>query len=230
MGREASLKQAVAEKEFDPKRWCWIFYVTGIVLFPPASRPVLGDLLNNLRAALDHLAWQLVLNGSDQKPKNPEAVQFPLYTQRGSRASGKGFRGNVGRRLPGVSQDAVAFIERCQPYARRRDLRPLALLVRLSNDDKHRAVVPVLTNAREFTTQAIAVVGGRVKRFVPKLRLGSPVYEGAEILRVWTAPRNAQVEMKAHVSSRVSLETGDDLVPTLDDMGNLAERIVRAFL
>ena len=45
---------------------------------PESFSPRFGDAIYNYRCALDHIAWQLVLHGSDPTPKNPKLVQFPI--------------------------------------------------------------------------------------------------------------------------------------------------------
>lgn len=69
---KARVHEGLAEKKFNRKQKCWVFTAKGLVGYPPTAGPVVGDYLNNLRSALDHLAWQLVLNGDKPHPKNPE--------------------------------------------------------------------------------------------------------------------------------------------------------------
>src|ERR1700728_1684140 len=38
----------------------------------------LGDMIQNFRAALDHLAWCLVKTGDDPRPLKPQRVYFPM--------------------------------------------------------------------------------------------------------------------------------------------------------
>src|SRR6267378_798859 len=45
---------------------------------PPRLSVILGDCLHNLRSALDHIAWQLVL-ANGEKPGRDTA--FPILTQ-----------------------------------------------------------------------------------------------------------------------------------------------------
>lgn len=46
---------------YDSEAHVFVLYVDRVLEFPPEFGTLLGDVLQNLRAALDHLAWQLVL-------------------------------------------------------------------------------------------------------------------------------------------------------------------------
>lgn len=116
--------------------------------FPPEWSLVVGDFLNNLRAALDHLIWQLVLREGEE-PK--QTHQFPLITSEKQfckrvRAPKKNIEGSPLYGIP-VDGDAWAIIEQSQPwyrgktngYAPRQD--QLAQLARMTNIDKHRTLL-----------------------------------------------------------------------------------------
>ena len=66
--------------EFDPESGYHVFRAR---TFPPEDLLVrfgliLGDALQNLRAALDHLVWQLSLHKRNgRSPRNPTTVDFP---------------------------------------------------------------------------------------------------------------------------------------------------------
>ncbi len=85
-----------------------------------------GDCIQNLRAALDHLAH--ALSGEQRQS------QFPIYATVTDYAE-KGLP-----RIEGMSATAQAAIERLQPYHAGQNVEgdPLRKLNRLSNIDKHR--------------------------------------------------------------------------------------------
>ncbi len=232
LANDAAVKQARAEPQFDEKRGCWLFIARNLVRFPAAASPLLGDYFHNLRSALDHLAFQLFLDaGGDPLSKGAKDVQFPIYGLRGDRkgqGDKAGFRGNVRRRLP-LPFMSRTVIEGYQPYPRRKGLRPLALLANLSNDDKHRAVTPIQANAVTFTLHSVGAYGGRITRFVPKIRPGQAIEDGAELVRVWLSPAKTKPVMNADLTTVVSLESGDPLGPTLYDMYRLVAEILIAF-
>ena len=91
-----------------------------------------GEIVHNLRSALDHLVWQLVLaNGQVPGPKN----EFPIF--RDSRPYDKGVKG----RLNGVAPKAKSRIKSFQPFQKHGGTgSQLWTLNCLSNIDKHRHV------------------------------------------------------------------------------------------
>jgi hypothetical protein len=93
---------------------------------------IVGDALHDLRSALDHLIWQLViLDGHKPWKRN----QFPIFD------TPKQFKDERPRYLRGVSTEHRAQIEMYQPYhGGERGVR-LSTLARLNDVDKHRVVM-----------------------------------------------------------------------------------------
>lgn len=113
---------------------------------------IVGDILSNLRAALDHVAWALALKHVDEsgKPLEKSAarqVTFPLYDSE-PRYSDKG--SGAQRALCHVLPSAHSTIEKFQPYNRTNwpELKFLAVLSELANEDKHRLVTPIFIEVR----------------------------------------------------------------------------------
>ena len=100
---------------------------------PPRLSVILGDCVHNLRSSLDHIAWQLVL-ANGQTPG--EDTSFPIWDRppRDGVFSRKSCRG--------MSKDALALIERMQPYQAGENSTEHVLwfLRELSNTDKHRTL------------------------------------------------------------------------------------------
>ena len=107
---------------------------------------MVGDVIHNLRCALDHLVFQLAILNTEGHVQRPWVVQFVIEDSPEDFAK-------VKWRLAEVSDDNRNMIEHFQPY-RGRSGRPdrwsgpyvhqLALLKHLSNTDKHRFLSPVL--------------------------------------------------------------------------------------
>ena len=112
----------------------------------PAWSATVGDCLHNLRSALDHLAYQLVL-----RPNT--TTQFPIKVC----PPREGWRHR--RVLPdisgGVRDPAVrTVLEKVQPYNRRDLNHGLGLLRELNNIDKHRELIVTVTATTGHLTSA----------------------------------------------------------------------------
>lgn len=93
---------------------------------------LLGDVLTNLRAALDHAMWAAVYQHSGP-PARPQVVQFPIV---GEAARMTGYRKDL---QPLVSPGVWDLVEAVQPHHLDDPQRhPLETLRWASNIDKHR--------------------------------------------------------------------------------------------
>lgn len=103
---------------------------------PPELSLIAGDFIQNVRASLDHLVWQLV-KANGQPPTRSNA--FPIHSQRPT-VKNRGLE-RWHRQLRGVHPAARRWIEYVQPYRRKNPSHDLlAHLARLSNEDKHRVI------------------------------------------------------------------------------------------
>jgi hypothetical protein len=104
---------------------------------PPIQWSVLiGEVVHNLRSALDHLAWQLVKANGDTPNRD---TGFPIFTQ-DPFADGTDERTlrRWERMTKGMHADDIAGIKGFQPYKRGNKVNSLFILNSLSNWDKHR--------------------------------------------------------------------------------------------
>lgn len=203
------------EQQYRPRSRCIVYTLTEVEPTEVEWGIILGDVLHNLRCALDHMAWQLVRAGTKPPdkltPRERRAVMFPIYKSRVEfNAAVKPT--NPKKRpscLPGVSRTQIAFIRGLQPYKagnRRADFHPFSVLQKFSNADKHRILQLaffrpydpefVLGQARDF-------IPGRSK--IPKVIWPEP---GSEILRVYgrrTGP-DPRLEVRIGSSAEVAIE------------------------
>jgi hypothetical protein len=104
----------------------------------------MGDVLTNLRAALDHIVYSL-----SDPAKRGHKSWFPITLGRHD------FKSQAGACLRGVSAKPLAFIEAQQPYNRPNGAspgeEPLAVLNQLVNLDKHRYVQTALGDVQLFS-------------------------------------------------------------------------------
>jgi hypothetical protein len=97
---------------------------------------MLGDAIHSLRGALDHVAWEAASRGKGLPGDEREQtrIQFPIYDTE------KAF--NNAPILKFVSDEGRAIFKTAQTYDRPDRKRPLKILAALSNDDKHRLLLP----------------------------------------------------------------------------------------
>lgn len=117
--------------------WCTLTIVPDQ---PPKPRfgIVLGDVMHNLRSALDYLVTALAdRNGIPVTTRH----EFPIF------GDPNPYRKKVGTAAVAVSAgplhgitDGLGLVEQCQPYHRQQDARldPLWHIYRFNNADKHR--------------------------------------------------------------------------------------------
>lgn len=166
--REYVLRGEIIEPIEDPMRWSLM----------------LGDGLHNLRSALDHLIWQLVIlnTGKEGGTGNlfPIATTGPRYWS----ISKNGRQSLRDRALKGVADKHRALTDGLQPYRapQHGSMQLLRTLQALSNHDKHRLLNPVLC--------AIDAPGDDGVRFTWNEDAGSPV--GA-MARTFAAEGEAEI-------------------------------------
>jgi hypothetical protein len=131
---------------YDPKRHGFAIIVEDIEPIPVRWRLLLGDIANNYRSALDHLAWALVSRGRTPPStgkltsRQEKAIYFPIFDDRLE------YNRQLSRYLPGVRRADRASVRRCQPYhrgVRNRPREPLVLLAGINSGDKHRTIQPL---------------------------------------------------------------------------------------
>jgi hypothetical protein len=94
---------------------------------------IVGDVLHDLRSALDHLVWQLAIIGSGPKER---ANQFPIFD------TPEKFKEKCPRYLHGIAPEHRTRIEAYQPYMGGSEGFALHILATLNDVDKHRVVHP----------------------------------------------------------------------------------------
>lgn len=144
--------QVVCEEEGETGKYA--YRIEGTPLVDPEWSVIVGDFLFNLRSALDHLAWQLVILDGGTPNEN---TQFPILEA--APVDRAGNRRPVQLKPPVSSREILHALERAQPYSRMDGAAidatqmPLWAIKRLNNIDKHRLllVVACVLNIRDMS-------------------------------------------------------------------------------
>ena len=100
---------------------------------------LMGDVIHNLRAAMDHAVW--AITPERVQMNNPRDVAFPLYSTE------QAFEKWLRKRKRWYGPTVVEIIQSQQPFhARDNKLHPLHILQFLSNTDKHQLLNIVANN------------------------------------------------------------------------------------
>jgi hypothetical protein len=108
-----------------------------IISYPVLSFEILttaGDVVHNLRTALDHLAHQLVLVGSPNGPP-PRKIEFPILENK------QEYDKKKAGKTEGMRADAIQAIDDLKPY--KEGNLALWKVRELDNIDKHRVLLSV---------------------------------------------------------------------------------------
>ena len=117
--------------EDDPVRQERAYYLNKVQQIPIGVVAIVGDALHNMRSALDHLAYQLVLAAGNIPER---ATAFPI-----AESSVKYASAAYRHKLKGMAQPAINAIDALKPYKGGNDL--LWQLNKLNNVDKHRLLI-----------------------------------------------------------------------------------------
>lgn len=124
----------------DPKTGYYGFTVNDLKPPPLEIGLIAGDVIHNLRSALDHLAYQLVL-ANGQVPSRHTC--FPIFEDAAR------FKAMDPRKVKGMSQGAIEAIEAARPYKGGNE--PLWIVHELDIADKHHALLATLVSVTQIT-------------------------------------------------------------------------------
>lgn len=160
---------------------------------------IVGDVVHNLRSALDHLAWQLVVVNGREPTRH---TAFPICRSRAEYAKRSPLM------LDGMHPIATTKIERLQPYNAEQagttvGNHALSVLKGLDNRDKHRVVQVAVLNVPGYR---VILGTKRPVDFEALARSGAgamgPLKDGTIIrtLAPGSVPTNMDVNFQAAIS------------------------------
>jgi hypothetical protein len=215
--------------DYDPHtQGLWVV-VDEIAEPSPILPLIVGDLVHNLRSAVDHLAWQIVQHGNNSTltPSKANQVQFPICDTLDQ------FNSEFKRgRLLGMGQVEETIIRRHQPYRRGTDARlhPLAQLRDLSNEDKHRNILIVYWAPQDLAMEPNRPLppGCRVLALSPGPDLGKPFKVKAKLgfLEVSDLVKCRGVEMQTKGILSESFPDGQWVYASAEHMVNAVSELI----
>jgi hypothetical protein len=218
----------------DPQTRRLLYYVASVRETPIKIATVTGDVIQNLRSALDHLAYQLILVGGGTPDRRSA---FPI-TDTDDPAQ---YKANRTGKVKGMRQDAIDAIDALNPYKGGNDT--LWRIHKLNNIDKHRAVLTVGSAYNSFNA------GAHMHRlWPPHIKEKFPVLP---VLNVFLRPANRQFPLKqgnilfrdapnAEVNEQMQFVfevafgepqviEGEPLLPTLVQMSDYVDNLIISF-
>ncbi|MBI3800299.1 MAG: hypothetical protein HY268_25410 [Deltaproteobacteria bacterium] len=166
---------------------------------------LIGDVLHNLRSALDHLAWSLARTRADS------FTEFPIFIDgarfRATDRHSNPVRGSGLHKMHDMPASAQTIIESLQPYKGVHGLpesEPLWLLQQLGIEDKHHTLnlvaagVDVRLDVSTSLRHPAYGLTGRTGYL--------PLEDGAEIYRIPLPANPSQVQDHSHSTFDVALD------------------------
>jgi len=229
------LEQGVAAYVEDSTTWRYdddseergrvIVKVEQMVAPPVELALICGDVVHNLRTALDYVIFQL---GIADKGMVSDESQFPLLL---TTPSARDWKSIVNGILGLLSPVHVEEVRRLQPFSDARDNTinvKLGMLSALDNRDKHRLPLVVDTAASRGTVS----LDKPVRRVQITHQVGDviPIKDDTELFRLkaWGGPINVAI----HARIQFGISFGHERGPTvlnLRDLANTAAGVIGAF-
>jgi hypothetical protein len=202
----------------DPIRFAW--FVAEMTNPPKHWALAAGDAIQNIRAALDHAVWAIVVKekGTGFAEANYPKIDFPI-ADRASRFPS--------RRLAeiGLPKPVMQVLEDAQPYERQHSaVRDDAswLIRALSNVDKHRLLHVVGLIGEDATVRSMPRLDNGSVEFVTE---GS-LHRGAQVARFTASrpPIPANVDVKFEYRLGISIDGTPETRPVPIDLALRAMR------
>ncbi|HEX6482945.1 MAG TPA: hypothetical protein VF043_29220 [Ktedonobacteraceae bacterium] len=121
----------------DPQSKRLIYHVTKVDEVPDEIALITGDIIQNLRSSLDHLAYQLFTLGPGNGT-NGRRIYFPIADTAAE------YKQEKKKKTEGMTQQAKGVIDTIKPYRGGNDT--LWKIHKLNNIDKHRLLVTVVSS------------------------------------------------------------------------------------
>jgi hypothetical protein len=175
----------------DPKGAQRIYRLVIQTPIPVEWGVVFGEAIHDMRSALDHSIYQLVID--ETKRVRKKGTGFPVFTDPDA------FRRHGAPQLRGVGDGPRTFVEKLQPYRHRRKRQDCLALLTLHtfwNQDKHRLVHPWSPQFIGDDVELDETRPGACTMIWSTRRM----HEGAEVCRIVCDPPDPEVKVKGRLA------------------------------
>jgi hypothetical protein len=227
----------VIKTKEDPQTNQRVYYVESFTDPGPEFSVLTGDVLHNLRSALDHLAYRLVCVGLNGTPTDPWNIAYPIAD------SVDAYPALRDRRVEHVREEAKQAIDATTPYRGGNDM--LWRLHKLSNIDKHRLLLTVASRPRavdlggctfrkmceQFPDIAKNFKPDSLSAFFIVADRPFPLQQGYECFR---EPIDRKPDEHLKLSFDIAIGEpgvmeGEPVIETLQQMANLVDKLISHF-
>lgn len=214
----------------------FVYHVPSLDEFFERVSLLVGDIVHNLRCALDHLIHHLARHNTGDNLKHPKSTQFPIAD------TPMHYQEQAKRYLQEIAHEHQSIIESFQPYHPMDAnvfvgdyFHPLAMLRDLSNFDKHRLLTPILIPTSGFELEDLApmaTIGGLLLQiFAGMAPVAKAMSPGLELLRSPLLPHGITESVQRVGASLpvVGFSDGRHSIGVLDKLIRAVETVVSAF-
>ena len=221
-------------EKFEADQQAWVGTVVTVPECPSDWGLMIGEIVHNLRGALDHLVWDLAILELGAEPIDangrPLRIQFPICEDK-ARWKSSGFD----RMIAPLNAVHRALIEGRQPYNGWNGPRkhPLLVLEGVSNADKHRKLRPAvlapqqLDVGSDFQGKNCRMVSGEGGIAL----IGSCLEPNTVLFRIpieVTGP-NPEMEVRLKLSISIGLDDGMPIHDGVFDMESFVRETLAMF-
>lgn len=210
-----------------------IYYVAAVKEIPPRIKLITGDVIQNLRSALDHLTYKLFITAGGSSASSRH-IHFPIAQDETTFNSA-----DTQRKMKGIAQPAIDAISALKPYRCGNEI--LWQIQELNNRDKHRLLITagasfgsmdITAHMREGFGEILKSAGAILPSiFIEPAEKKFPLEVGDELfIDAPDAEPNPSINFNFQLLiNEPGIIEGARLLPTVRAMADEVERIIDGF-
>jgi hypothetical protein len=184
-----------------------VYYLSEVTDVPDELSSITGDVIQNLRSALDHLAYDLWVKEANGQGRD-DKIYFPIDKDQES------YNSNKAGKTQGISAQSLAIIDSLNPYPGGNNV--LWRIHTLNNRDKHRLLVTVGSSFRSMDFGAYMTANMRKNPNLPEV-----LRDNLPGLSLFLLPANNLFPLKAGEELFIGA-VGDEESPDMQFRFNVA--------